>query len=573
MPLTMLPPQLLQTIVFTGQLNISDVASLRLVSRAWNQAFTSADFCRFCLSHFFPFAPETCGIGEAGTALGSFNMVQGRLHRLRSKQWALQREFSFALDPDDCFSPDNIRIIDLDSDEGYYLMAESDSTTVRVIVKTLVNGQQVVVTVPWEGLNGIYMSGGKVLLVYGRDRNRGSSMFVLADCREGGDGRTIWSASVSTSVFPGIAGLASMAADGRRRLQPLFNDHYIVFLSGLRGDGTSSIMILRFEEPSSQESTSAGLHISPLRISPQTLISIRPDTVGKHLLVAERFFHQDNLHRVVLVNALSGESLRAYHFNVSPLFRLIPERDMEMFFAPNQTEIIIYGSVRNREYRKGGIIGQVMVAKIWGNSGAKIRYLRAPADGVVPDTVETKYCPELGLVWHDEGIIAFNSLNLLSPTAGSGEFLNSHNLCPILWTSMLPTPTKTRKKLCIGKSWMCAEFNAGSFGSVEVCRIAEPQLPGPHYSQSGSLRTSSILETTTTENSSVGFEMREELLGAGQVDAAQLAARLREELGKLEAEEGEEEKSGSGGGERSGWRPKINWEGKRTWKERLFFWK
>ena len=502
-------------------------------------------------------------------------MVQGRLHRLRSKQWALQREFSFALDPmnDDCVLPDNIRIIDLDSDEGYYLMAESESTTVRVIVKSLVSGQQVVVTVPWEGLNGIYMSGGKVLLVYGRDRNRGSSMFVLADCREGGDGRTIWSASVSTSVFPGIAGLASTAADGRRRLQPLFNDHYIVFLSGLRGDGTSSIMILRFEEPSSPESTSAGLHISPLRISPQTLISIRPDTVGKHLLVAEKFLHQDNLHRVVLVNALSGESLRAYHFNVSPLFRLIPERDIEMFFAPNQSEIIIYGSVRSREYRKGGIIGQVMVVEIWGNSGAKIRYLRAPADGVVPDTVETKYCPELGLVWHNEGIIAFNSLNLLSPTAGSGEFLNSHNLCPILWTSMLPTPTKARKKLCIGKSWMCAEFNAGSFGSVEVCRIAEPQLPGPHYSQSGSLRSSSILETTTTENSSVGFEMGEELLGAGQVDAAQLAARLREELGKLEAGEGEEEKSGRGDGEKSGWRPKINWEGKRTWKERLFFWK
>jgi len=571
MSLILLPPQVIQVIVFTGKLNVNDVTSLRLVSRAWNQAFTSTDFCHFCLSHFFPFAPETCGIGGAGTALGNFNMVQQRLHRLRSKRWALRREFSFALDPmsDDCSSLGNTRIIDLDSDKGYYLTTELDTTTARVVVKSLVSGQRVLVTVPREGLNGIYMNGGKVLLVYGRDRNRGSSMFVLADCREGGDGRTIWSASVSAPVFPGITGLASTAADGRRRLQPLFNDHYVVFLNGLRGDGTSSIMILCFEEPSSPESTSAGLHISPLRISPRTLISIRPDTAGKHLLVAQRFLHQDNLHRVVLVNALSGESLRAYHFNVSPLFRLIPERDMDMFFSPNQSEIVIYGSVRNREYRQGGIIGQVMVVKIWGNDGAKIRYLHAPADGVIPDTVETKYCPELGLIWYDEGIIAFDSLNLLSPTAGSGEFLNPHNLRPILWTSMLPAPAKSRTKLCIGKSWMCAEFNAGSFGSVEVCRIAEPQLPESHYSQSGSLRSSWILGTTTSENSSVGFEMADPPR-ALQIDAGQLATRLREELEKLKERE---EKSGSGGGKRSGWRRKINWEGKRTWKERLFSWR
>ena len=110
----------LQTIVFTGKLSLSDVASLRLVSHVWNQAFTSIDFCQFCLSHF-PFAPETCGIGGARTALGSFSMVQQRL-------------------------------------------------------------------------------------------------FVLADCQEGADGRTVWTASVSTPAFPGITGLASTAADGRRRL-------------------------------------------------------------------------------------------------------------------------------------------------------------------------------------------------------------------------------------------------------------------------------------------------------------------------------------------------------------------
>jgi len=107
---------------------------------------------------------------------------------------------------------------------------------------------------------------------------------------------------------------------------------------------------------------------------------------------------------------------------------------MDMFFVPNQSEIIIYGSAQNWEYRQDGIIGQVMVAKISGNSGTKIRYRRAPADGAVPDTVGTKYCPGLGLIWHDGGIIAFDSLNLLSPTAGSGEFLNTHDLRPILWT-------------------------------------------------------------------------------------------------------------------------------------------
>ncbi|PWW72387.1 hypothetical protein C7212DRAFT_367093 [Tuber magnatum] len=572
MSLTKLPPGLLQIIVFAGQLSASDVASLCLVSRAWNQAFTSIDFCRFCLSHFFPFAPETCGTGEAGTTMGSFNRVQQKLRRLRRRQWTSRREFSFTLDPvsDDRFSPGDLRLVDLDSDKGYYLTAELDIAAVRIIVKSLVSGQQVSVTVPREGLNGIHMNGGKVLLVYDRDRNRGPSLFVLADCREGGDGRTIWSASVTTSVFPGITGLASTAADGRRRLQPLFNDHYVVFLNGLREDGTSSIMILRFKAPSPPELASAGLHISPLRISPRTLISIRPDTLGKHLLVAERFPHRDNLHRIVLVNALSGESLRAYHFDVSPLFSLIPERDMDMFFAPNQHEIIIYGSVRNREYRQGGVIGQVMVVKIWGSGGTKIRYLRAPADGAVPDTAETKYCPELGLVWHGGGIIAFNSLNLLSPTAGSGEFLNPHNLCPILWTSMRPAPAESRTKLCIGKSWICAEFATGSSGSLEVCRIAEPQLPRSHYSQSGSLRNSWILETTTSGNSSVlGFEMAEEPPRALQVDARQLAARLREELEKLE----EREERSSGGGEWSGWRRGVNRDDKRTWKERLFIWK
>ncbi|RPA97688.1 hypothetical protein L873DRAFT_1809502 [Choiromyces venosus 120613-1] len=576
MSLAKLPSELLQIIVSTGPLNVSDIASLRLVSRACNAAFTSIDFCRFCLSHFFPFAPETCGIGGGRTPMETFRMIQQRLYRLRRKQWAIQREFSFAPDTmsGDFFSPENLRIMDLDSDKGYYLTAEFDSASLHIIVKSLISGQQVYVTIPRDRLGGIYMNGGKVLLVYNREeRNRGSSMFVLVDCREGGDGRTVWSASVNTSVFPGVGDLASKAADGKRRLQPLFNDHYIAFLNGLQGNGSSNIMILRFEEPSSTESTSEGLHILPLRISPQTLISIRPDNAGRHLLVAEKFPHHNNLHRIVLVNAYSGESLRAYHFNVSPLFSLVPERDMDMFFAPNQTEIIIYGSVRNREYRQGGIIGQVMVVKIWGNEGTKIRYLRAPADGIVPDIAQTKYCPELGLIWHDEGIVAFNSLNLLSTTAGSGEFLNSHNLCPILWTSMLPTPAEKTKKLCIGKSWICTEFTGPSFGCVEICRIAEPRLPASQYGQGSSLRSSLrsswILETTTSENGSfIGFGMTEEPPGALQVDAGELTARLREELEKLKV--GGEEKNIRAGAVKSGWRQRISWEGKKSWKERLF---
>ena len=100
-------------------------------------------------------------------------MAQQRLHRLRSKRWDLQREFSFALDPmsDGCFSPDNTKIIDLDSDKGYYLTAELDTTAALVIVKSFVSWQQVLTTVPREGLNGIYANGGKSQLVYGRDRN------------------------------------------------------------------------------------------------------------------------------------------------------------------------------------------------------------------------------------------------------------------------------------------------------------------------------------------------------------------------------------------------------------------
>lgn len=580
MSLSALPPPLLAAIINHGQLELSDIAALRLVSRAWNDAFTAGELCVFLLRHFFPFAQETHDATMGVVALGqseqeAFNAVCRRLQRVREGKWSLNWEVTFPAaaqvdGAEDMFPPEGFRLVDTDSDEGYFLTAfveEDHAESTRIMVRNLVTGQDVTVSVPREDLAGIYMSGGKVLLVYNRVQVAGSSgggsMFILADCRSGGSGRTLWSASVNSSVFQGLA--SGHTASGKKRLQPVFNEHYIAFLNALDSSGHSNILILRFHPSSSgKTSESTELHICPLRISPSTLISFSPDTSGVHLLVAECFPHHKNLHRVVLINALSGANKCAFHFNVSPQFSLVPSRDMQASISPSGNEIILWGSVRSSEYRNGGILGQLMVFPISGGSSTLVRYLGTPSRfGKEPSSVgppaQTRYNPSLNIVSYANIAVGFPSLNLDLPAAGTGGLLNPFNFRPALWSS---TPAACPQATAeLGKSWIVTERTSLNNRdiTVELMRIADPKpfAPSQPYTDSGSKRSSWILGSTAPGSSSASV-FGHPVSGApiAQVDAEELAQRLKEM---------ERERAKEAGVKKRSWE-----ETKRTWKEKLF---
>lgn len=459
---------------------------------------------------------------------------------------------------DGLFPPDGFHLVDTDSDEGYFLTAytEEHSPSVHITVRNLITGQDVHVSVPHEDLAGIYMNHGKVLLVYAKDK--GSSMFIITDCREGGNGRTLWSTSVNTSVFHGVVGGDSMG----RRLQPVFNDHYIAFLNSLDNSGGSSILILRFDSTSPSDTSSTELFVSPLRLSPSTLISLKPDNSGQHLLVAQRFPHHKNLHRVVLIKALSGSSSCAFHFNVSPQFSLIPERDMEIFFSPDENSVIIWGSVRSAEYRVGGILGQVMVFAITGGGGAKVRYLRTPDNVTKPirEDAQTRYSPELGVIWYEGTAAGFESLNLDLELAGTGEIVNSYNLRSSIWTSTSTNHPSSR--LEIGTRWVYSESIASNNDvTVEMMRIAEPPASAPEnsYTDPTSKRSSWFLNSSTAPGSSAasvfgsGMHPADTTARVAQVDAEELVARLKE----MERERARETKRKNREEVKKGWKDKL----------------
>ncbi|KAH0612324.1 uncharacterized protein H6S33_010376 [Morchella sextelata] len=582
MSLPTLPLNVLAAIVTKGQLQLRDIASIRHVCRDWNTAFSQPTLCASLLGHFFPFAQETY---DATTATAGkkryddFNAVCSRLHRLKTGKWSLNWEVAFPAPPHmdsyavpEIFPPDGFRLVDTDSDEGYFLTAyaEDNLMSVRITVRNLINGQDIHVSIPREELSGIYMNRGKVLLVYSRGDN--SSMFILTDCRDGGNGRTLWSANINTSVFHGVVENDSTA--GRRRLQPVFNEHYIAFLNSLDNSGGSRIMIMRFHALTSSNdlSTETELLELQLSISPATLISLKPDTSGFHLLLAQKFPHHqfpdhENLHRVVLVQATSGKVSCAFNFIVAPYFSLVPERDMEMFFSPSGDSVIIWGSIRCEEYRGGGILGQVMIYPIFGGP-ATIRYLQSPDKGADPveKNTETRYAPDLGVISYGHTVVGFESLNLDFRPAGTGAHINAFNNPPSAWNTI---PTKhPLPSLEIGSHWIYSESTAPNGDvTIEMMRIAPPPLliPENQWTSPNSKRSSWFLNssTTTAPGSSaasilgVGLHPADAAAQIAQVDAEELAARLK----MMERERARETK-------RKSWE-----EVKKGWKAKLFGWR
>ncbi|KAL7271539.1 hypothetical protein RUND412_005693 [Rhizina undulata] len=589
-------------------------------------------------------AKVTKGVGKA-TALvirdaeyDDFNKLCRKLYRAETQQWStiFTREFPLPLPDAEVDELEHYHVVDVDA--GYLLVTQvSESTTVHITVRNLLTGRNVHIPAPIAGFGaqplrretgspvladrgsrwrkgsvaktvsimregkqekpGVYMNRGMVLLVYSRDKDSGSMLVLVDGVKEG---RAIWSAALNTPVFRGIPESTDEDAPkrnpSRKRLEPVFNDYYIAFLNTFSTTPTApagDLIICRYSSTASTavfaESSQPSVHLCPLRIRAQTLISFKADKNGAHLLVAERFEPHRNLHRIVLINANTGDSICAFHMPVAPAFELFP-RDMDYTFSDSGKEVLLWGSVRNASYREG-LVGQVTVFTIPGSSSIaappqRIRYLLNPSGkSRVTESEQTTYCWDTGVVYTFSSpksapkVLAFEALNLGCPRAGSGATTNKHNARPPRWVGCVglsqPASSSAKKappppppeEVCaveFGRRWWYIHtisptehvsrirlYRMSDYkqiapasplsrrSSYNNSRSHSPAGSGRYMSQrsswGGLSAVSAVSNGTGTGVSSVGTGM-EEL--SAKVDAAELAERLEE----IKESRGEEER-------------------------------
>lgn len=439
-----LPPALLELLAIL--LSPVDIFSLRLVSRDSFRAFASPAVCDCLLTHHFPFAPR---IHE--TAYDTLNTLL--LHRRRLQTGAYTQSLDLSYPPP---HESQERVYpgfhEFDADLGILLTVESSETDggkVEVTVRCLTDGgRSIIIPAPLR-LDGekaeIILSRDRVLLLY--PRGAGGSLALILDGKQ--DGRTLWSALLSTSVYT-----------GRRKLRPVFNTHYLAFITKL---DTSGVLAITKLTPAEFETETVTCNL-PVR--PENLHSLQADAAGKILLVAEVFPAHSNLHRIIFVNASTGEAARAYHLPMALSFSVAP-RDWGFRLSPREDELLIWQSPRDPNYRSKLAL-QISVFPLSAQNST-IRYLLSPSPSTSLD--EITYDFSLSLAATPDSILTYPQLNLSLPSAGTGESANRNNTLSPVRSPRLPAHT-TR----IGQNWVYTSTRTSDGEKVQLLRYSTPPL-------------------------------------------------------------------------------------------------
>ncbi|KAI5776412.1 hypothetical protein EDC01DRAFT_682701 [Geopyxis carbonaria] len=559
-----LPQHLLELI--SSHLSLRDVASLRRCSHIAFSTFASPQLCSYLLRLHFPFAQEA--ILQQPTAYDALNAVLTRHSRLRQSLFSQTLDLAY---PPPSASAERVypSLHYFDPDTGALSTADSDLPRRKVEIATRWlgdgSGRSVVIPAPLEitpsygsGMRSPQEPGGgaalewtppsppyivysksRILLVYNREAIQNAtsplsspgsgslqagSLATILDAKH--DGRTMWSALLSTPIF---TGLKESMHHRKKRLQPVFNAHYLAFLTSLTSNGVLAIIRMPPADrtPLSPAFSENDTISAKLPVRPENLHSIAVDDSGNYLLVGESFPSHNNLHRIILVNAHNGESTQAYHLPMAPGFAMRP-RDWSSMLSPTAKELLVFQSPRSDTYRST-MLGQVCIFSLLDPpEPTRIRYLVTPQRLLKHELITYDFASNAATIitpnTPSARVFIYPQLNLASAAAGTGELINSYNSLPPLSTTVLsppphphPHPGLNPVEFEIGAEWAYLRSMSASSGETVIHLFRLSPATAMSHNYAGSIRS---LTTSGWATPASGTN------GPTVVDAEELARRL-----------------------------------------------
>jgi len=511
--LTALPVEVLH--LLSTHLAPRDIASLRLVSWSAFRTFASPSLCAFVLHHHFPFAPA---VHEC--AYDTLNALLLRRRRIGSAGYTQALELS---------SPS----AGFDGDLGVLVTASADEprSLVQISVRWLANPElSIAVPAPLRlGDDGrasappqpppppeIVHVRDKLLLLYPDTAGVGSLALIL----DAIEGRTLWSALFNSPI---------LSERGKPGLRPVFNDHYLAFLTVVAATGKRVLAVARLRDIRKETELIA----SALPVRSENTRELRADESGRTVFVSEVFPAHGNLHRIVLVDARTGEATRAFHLPMAPLF-VGAERDWGFDLAPGERELVAWQSPRDDAYR-AGLALQISVFQLSEESKAsKVRYLRPSADLPSPRAhLRASYSPALGVAAVGAALLIYPPLNLDHPVAGAGEAVNSYNtLKPLPLSTTLQIPGARVEDIAVGLEWLRVSVDGRG---THLLRMSTPRGTGDDMATVGSASPASSWSTPRSvlggEGAVVDPRELTRRLAAMQFDGRAAAAGKKRESG------------------------------------------
>ncbi|KAI5852077.1 hypothetical protein BZA05DRAFT_418405 [Tricharina praecox] len=449
--LTTLPVEVLQ--LLSTHLTPHDIASLRRVSWSAFKTFASPPLCAFLLHHHFPFAPA---VHEY--AYDTLNALLLRRRRIVSLGYTQSHELSSTTS-------------NFDGDLGVLVTTTVDEarSRVEISVRWLANPEfNIIVPAPLHLGDGgpssapppeIVHVRDKVLLLYPDTAGVGTLALIL----DGKEGRTLWSALFNSPILSERAAVAG--------LRPVFNEHYLAFLTVVAATGKRVLTIARLRDIHKETE----LITSALPIRSENIRELKADDSGGTVFVAEVFPAHGNLHRIVLVDARTGEATRAFHLPMAPLF-VAAERDWGFELTPGEKELVAWQSPRDDAYR-AGLALQISVFQLKGESKtSKVRYLRPAPELPSPRAhLRVSYNPALAVATMGKSLLIYPPLNLDHPRAGTGEEVNSLNtLKPLALSTPLHIPGGRVEEITVGLEWLRVSVGGSGSGGTHLLRTSTP---------------------------------------------------------------------------------------------------
>jgi hypothetical protein len=410
-----LPEEILQLIA--ASLSIDDVFALRLLSRLSFRIFAGPSFCDFLLKLHFPFSPRL-----HDTAYDTVNALLLRRRRIASSYYTQSLDYP--------------TIAGFDADLGALLTADADEARDRIDIAirwVSEGGRSILIPGPLRiepssPQPEIVLSRDRVLILYPRGTT--GTMALILEGRV--SGATLWNAFLFMQVYT-----------AKRKLRPVFNKHYLAFLTV----GTSRLMVNRFTEGAPM--------LTGFQVRPANMCELRADEAGKMVFVGEVFPQNGNLHRIVMVDAVTGQATKAFQLPMAEAFSSAV-RDWGFDLSPSELELLVWQSPRNETYR-AKLALQVSIFPLMDSGKSTIRYLLAPAGTPMKSRAKlpVSYNFAMSVAAMGRWLLLYPSLNLTDPRAGSGEFVNRYNMLPPESPGQVPAMgSEPPEAIQLGRDWI-----------------------------------------------------------------------------------------------------------------------
>ncbi|KAA8911276.1 hypothetical protein FN846DRAFT_936142 [Sphaerosporella brunnea] len=478
-----LPEEILQLI--TASLKPQDIYALRLLSRLSFRIFAGPSLCDFLLKLHFPFSHRL-----HDTAYDTLNALLLRRRRIECSYYTQSFDYP--------------TFRDFDADLGALLTAEEDEARdhIDIAIRWVgEGGRSILVPGPLRIEHSspppeIVLSRDRVLILY--QRGTSGTMALILEGRF--SGATLWNAFLFMTVYT-----------AKRKLRPIFNKHYLAFITAA---SAPRLVINRFTE--------ATPLLTLFQVRPSNVCELRADEAGKYVFVGEVFPSNNNLHRIVLVDALTGMATKAFQLPMAESFASAP-RDWGFDLSPDELSLLAWQSPRDETYR-AKLALQVSIFSLEDGKDAvsKIRYLLAPSSSL---SAQIKHRAKLTISYNfamsvasmGRWLLLYPPLNLTHHKAGSGEFVNKYNMLSPLAHGQVPAMGSEPESVQLGRDWIAVtSHDWDGRKQTQLLRLSNP------------VPSNGTLTGISTPASASGISTPNSVMMAGDhiVDAGDLTRRL-----------------------------------------------